>query len=156
MIKGEDRKYIKSKIEEVINLIDLNIIEEQKSNFQIEPDDLPTEDDVKRKIKKKKGQPSDKVEKVDELDLVPDEFPINGIETVIYNVIQMSLTESLSKLSDDLQERYLELDGLILDIQLRLLGVFATPELIAKASKKMTELIEFGRKREKSDSGSQS
>jgi hypothetical protein len=156
MIKGEDRKYIKSKIEEVINLIDLNIIEEQKSNFQIEPDDLPTEDDVKRKIKKKKGQPSDKVEKVDNLDLVPDEFPINGIETVIYNVIQMSLTESLSKLSDDLQERYLELDGLILDIQLRLLGVFATPELIAKASKKMTELIEFGRKREKSDSGSQS
>jgi hypothetical protein len=138
---------IKKKLRELSLIMESQVSEQ----FQLEPEDLPTKGQIKKEKSNNNDDSDDRydgIKKIDKDKIIPDAFPINGIEQIIYSVIQMSLTESLNGLSEELQDRYLELDGLLMDIQLRLLGTLANPELIAKAAKKVTALIEYGRKRE--------
>ncbi len=78
---------------------------------------------------------------------VPDDFPSQGVNTVIEAMVTMGLTSAIRDMSDDLEESYPELDGLAMDIQLRLLGSLGDREAIESASSEIAKLIKFGREK---------
>lgn len=136
-----DRNLIKKKIEELRFLIEQEQQLEPQEQ-QLEPQDLPDLNQVKGENSDE--TPDNSLEKVSK-DELPSKFPVDGIKTVVKSIISMGITSAIVDLADDLEESYLELDGLTLDIQLRLLGIFATEELIDDAATRMSKLIIFGR-----------